>query len=68
MARIPPEQTMKVLPWMFTAQTVDDREGFLREGMQMFPREQFRGMTHPLSTAVPVREWQEMVRWIPELA
>ena len=44
MGNVPPEFMMKVLPWMFRAQTGGDREGFLREGMEMFPPEQLGGI------------------------
>ena len=67
MSHIPPDLMMQLVPWMFKAQNVDDREGFLREGMEMFPPEQFKGMAQMLSQSVPAAEWQEMVRRIPEL-
>ena len=68
MSQIPQEIMMKVLPWMFKAQTVNDREGFLREGKEMFPPEQYSGMTQLISSSVSPQEWKEMVRRIPELA
>ena len=68
MSHMPQEFMMKVLPWMFKALTMNDREGFLREGKEMFPPEQFTGMTQLISSSASAQEWQEMVRRMPELS
>ena len=58
---------MRIVPWMFKALNANDREGFPREGMQMFSALHFAGMAQMLSSSVSPTEWQEMVRRIPEL-
>ena len=58
---------MQALPWMFRAQTVDDREGMLRGFQQMMPPDMFSGVAQLLSGAVSPQDWQEMVRRMPEL-
>lgn len=68
MSRFPPEAMVKILPWIFTAQTTNDKEGFLRESMALFPPDRFKGMCQLLSGSVPSQDWQEMARRIPEIA
>ena len=62
-----PELLMQAVPWMFKAQTVDDREGMLRSWMVMMPPDQLPGILQIMSTGVSPQEWQEMERRIPEL-
>ena len=65
---MPPELMMQIIPWMFRAQTVDDREGLLRSWREMMPPDQLPGIVQLMSSGVSPQEWQEMVRRIPELA
>ena len=67
-AAIPQELMMEILPWMFVAQTVDDREGTLHMGQEAFPPAQFEGMASLLSSTVSADDWAEMVRRVPELS
>ena len=67
MEHVTPDLMMKVLPWMYMAQSPDDKVGMMQEFQQMFPPEMFKGMTMMLSQAVPAADWQETVRRMPEL-
>ena len=67
MSHITPDLSQKMLPWMFMAQSPDDKVGMMQEFKGMFPPEMFKGMTMMLSQAVPAQEWQETVRRMPEL-
>jgi hypothetical protein len=59
---------MRILPWMFKAQSVDDREGMLRGFKEMVPPPMFVGMTQLLAGSVPPEDWKKVVRRMPELA
>jgi iron-sulfur cluster repair protein YtfE (RIC family) len=45
----PQELLMRMLPWMFNANSVDDREGMLRGFKEMVPPQMFVGMTQFLA-------------------
>ncbi len=64
----PPDLTSQILSWIFRGQSVTDREGFLRMGMQIFPQERFDSLVQSLSSAVSREEWQDVMRRIPQIA
>ncbi len=64
----PPELTSQILLWIFRGQSVTDREGFLRMGMQMFPQERFDSLVQSLSSAISPEEWQDVIQRIPQIA
>ena len=51
------ELTMRIVPCMFKALNANDREGSLRNGMQMFPAPHFACMAQMLSSSVSPTEW-----------
>lgn len=67
-AHLPPDFTPRLMAWIFKAQTVDDREAFIKEFVGRLPPEHLAGMMKFISSAVSPQEWQEMLRRIPQLA
>lgn len=65
--KMPQEFMMRILPWMFNANSAEDREGMMRGFKEMVPPEMFTGMTHFLAGQVKQEDWQELLRRMPEL-
>ena len=67
-AHFTPEQQQVVLPWIVKAQTLDDREAFLRGMMAVMPPSVFRMVLSWAQAALAKSEWTELERRLPKAA
>ncbi len=67
-AHFTPEQLQVALPWIVKAQTLDDREMFLRGMMAIMPPPVFQMVLGWAQAALPESEWTELERRLPKAA
>ena len=68
MGHLPPEMMQEALPWMFSSQPgTDDREGFVRELLEMAPPPMLPATVGLLASSADQKHWADMLARIPEL-